>query len=95
MLQISVLIIIALLMVVLNQRQETVVNATEEEFERRFYEAVWNIDASNHSWVEKAFRKYKAGSDSYWNNIDAIAMLELLEANDSDIRSLVVNLCKC
>lgn len=96
MLKLLVLMVLTCLFTLILDKKE--VTLTNEDFEKRFYEAVWQIDSSNHSWVEKALANYRVQHSSYWDNYDAIAMLELLEeeviyANNPDIRVLVKNFC--
>lgn len=66
---------------------------SEEEFEMRFLEAVWEINSCNHAWVDEAFRRYKEDYESYYYNSKAIAFLEMMEAKDPKIVEVVNFFC--
>lgn len=61
----------------------------EENFEKRFYEAAWEINPYNNDWIEEALRRFKEDYDSYYHNPKAIAFLEMMEEKDRAIVSVV------
>lgn len=87
---ISVMVIFIMVYLFCNVKSYSIKRAKEEEkFERRFYEAAWNLNPYNHAWVEEALRRFKDDYDSYYHNPKAIAFLEMMEEQDPGITRVV------
>lgn len=75
-----IIIVVCICIYMYVNKEETKVEFLSEEldevFARRFKFAALRIDKKSELWIEEALSKY---GDNYFDNEDAVAMLELLE----------------
>lgn len=66
----------------------------EEEFEKEFYAAAWEINPFNNDWIEEALKRLKEDYDSYYHNPKALAFLEMMQEQDRRTVAIVNHLSK-